>query len=286
MKTRPVLIALMLSLLLWAIGLYSCHGAPGAAEAPGLSRIGTSKVFDPHPQNLHFQNSQHICFVPEWDSPKLIFSLTKRPYIQNKLVNSYTKLNWGNMIYGYARVSREDQDLRRQITALEQAGCEQIISEKMSGANTKRPEYNRLLSLLQPGDTVIVVKLDRFGRSMSHLVQILSEFNDRKIGFKSLGDSIDISTANGRLMLGILASFAEFERELIRERTLDGLAQARRNGKELGRPKQDKSSQQAQFDQLVIEQKTALEIMSMMNIKTWKYYQFKTNSQIGNNQNT
>jgi DNA invertase Pin-like site-specific DNA recombinase len=278
-KTIAYAVACGLSTVLWCMALHSCGGVPGAPNPPGHSQIGTSEILTPTPSTFQFPKSQHKCFVPKWDSSKLISILIKRPYSQNKWVYSHTKLNWGNMIYGYARVSREDQDLRRQITQLEAVGCDEIITEKMSGANTKRPEYMRLLSLLQPGDIVIVVKLDRFGRSMSHLVQTLTDFSKRGIGFKSLGDSIDITTANGRLMLGILASFAEFERELIRERTIDGLAQARRNGKKLGRPELDQSSQQSIFDGYYSAGKTIDEIQGLMNIKRWKAYQFKTNSQ-------
>lgn len=141
------------------------------------------------------------------------------------------------MIIGYARVSTSDQSLDLQVDALEEARCEKIFTEKASGAKRERPELDRMLSELRSGDVLVVWKLDRIGRSLKHLVELVVTLRERGIGFKSLQDPIDTSTAQGRLVFNIFASLAEFEREMIRERTLAGLGSARARGRVGGRPK-------------------------------------------------
>jgi DNA invertase Pin-like site-specific DNA recombinase len=140
------------------------------------------------------------------------------------------------MKIGYARVSTEDQDLRRQIAALEEAGCEQIYTEKISGKTDNRPELNKVLALLQPGDVLVVQKLDRLGRSLSHLLKVVEQLKDRKVHFKSLSDNFDTTTSQGVFIFQVMGAFAELERNMISERTRDGLKVRKAQGMKLGRP--------------------------------------------------
>ncbi|MDP1595380.1 MAG: recombinase family protein [Methylotenera sp.] len=139
------------------------------------------------------------------------------------------------MRIGYARVSTEDQSTSLQIDALKNAGCEQLFEEKVSGKSKDRPELEFCLKVLREGDTLVVWRLDRLGRSLEHLVQIIHELEDRKIGFQSLSESIDTTNAGGKLIFHIFAALAEFERNLIRERTIAGLKAARARGRVGGR---------------------------------------------------
>lgn len=138
--------------------------------------------------------------------------------------------------HGYARVSTADQSLGLQEDALRAAGCARIWTDTASGALTTRPQLDALLDALLPGDTLVVWRLDRLGRSMGHLVTTIDALAERGVGFVSLTEGIDTTTATGRLVLGIFASLAQFERELIRERTKAGLAAARERGSKPGRP--------------------------------------------------
>ena len=139
------------------------------------------------------------------------------------------------MKIGYARVSTRDQNLELQLDALTQAGCELIYQEKASGALAARVELDKLLLQVRPGDTIYIYKLDRLGRSLKHLLDLVADLQRRDIGLISLTDAINTSSAQGRLVLNLFASLAEFERELIRERTLAGLAAARARGRVGGR---------------------------------------------------
>lgn len=137
---------------------------------------------------------------------------------------------------GYARVSTTDQDAQLQHDALTAAGCYRIFTDTASGSLQKRPELEKLLDQLRPGDTLVVWRLDRLGRSIRHLIDQLSELQDRGIEFRSLQENIDTTTSGGRLVFHIFASLAEFERDLITERTNAGLAAARARGRTGGRP--------------------------------------------------
>lgn len=139
-------------------------------------------------------------------------------------------------LIGYARVSTEDQATDPQIEALRAAGCSTIFQDKASGAQRSRPELGRALSALKRGDVLVVARLDRLARSLSHLLEIVEDLEDREIGFRSLGDPIDTTSPQGRLTLQILGAVAEFERQLIRERTRSGLASARAEGRRGGNP--------------------------------------------------
>jgi DNA invertase Pin-like site-specific DNA recombinase len=138
--------------------------------------------------------------------------------------------------FGYARISTGDQDLSLQIDDLKTAGCEQIYTDKVSGRKNERPGLDACLKTLRPGDTLVVWRLDRLGRSMQHLVSIITELKQRSIGFRSLRDgSIDTTTASGEMVFHIFAALAQFEAELIRERTRAGLLAARARGRKGGR---------------------------------------------------
>ena len=141
------------------------------------------------------------------------------------------------MKIGYARVSTLDQNLNLQIDALKNAGCEIIYQEKASGKNKERPELLNLFSKLRTGDTVIVWKLDRLGRSLRDLIDLVAEMQKLGVNFVSIQDSINTETATGRFTFNIFASLAEFEREIISERTKAGLQSARARGRKGGRPK-------------------------------------------------
>lgn len=138
---------------------------------------------------------------------------------------------------GYARVSTEGQNLDLQVDALRRAGCTCIFQEKITGASRKRPALEDALAILRPGDSLVVWKLDRLGRSFQHLVSVIQTLEDDGKGFLSISDAIDTTTSTGKLMFHIIGAIAEFERSLISERTRAGLAAAKRRGKKLGRPR-------------------------------------------------
>lgn len=140
------------------------------------------------------------------------------------------------MKIGYARVSRDDQQLDLQHDALAAAGCERIFSDKMSGAKASRPGLDEALAFARPGDVLVVWRLDRLGRSMSELLRLTAELEANGVGLESLKEKIDTTSAAGRLVFHVFAALAEFERNLIRERTFAGLDAARARGRKGGRP--------------------------------------------------
>ena len=140
------------------------------------------------------------------------------------------------MLFGYARVSTLDQNPALQLDALKLAGCERIFTDEgISGGAIKRPALDKALAALKPGDVLIVWKLDRLGRSLSHLIQITKHLGERDIGFRSLSESIDTTSASGRLLFHIMGALAEFERALITERTRAGMVAAKQRGVKVGR---------------------------------------------------
>jgi DNA invertase Pin-like site-specific DNA recombinase len=139
--------------------------------------------------------------------------------------------------YGYARVSTNGQDLAAQEAELMAAGAAKVFKEKVSGAKTDRAELAKVIRRLEPGDVLVVTRLDRLARSTRDLLNVLATIGEREAGFRSLKDTwADTTTPHGRLMLTILGGLAEFERELIRARTGDGRARAKARGVRFGRP--------------------------------------------------
>lgn len=141
------------------------------------------------------------------------------------------------MKFGYARVSKNDQSLDIQIQKLNHAGCDEIFMEKISGANDDRTELTRLMEKLRRGDSVFVVRLDRLGRRMMKLVELISNFKEKGVEFISLENNIDTTTPLGMVLFNMCAAFSEMERELIRERVKAGLDAAHKKGRRGGRPK-------------------------------------------------
>jgi DNA invertase Pin-like site-specific DNA recombinase len=141
------------------------------------------------------------------------------------------------MLIGYARVSTQDQTLNLQKDALEKIGCTKIFTDTASGATVERKGLEEALSLLREGDTLVVWRLDRLGRTLKHLIETVTDLNSRKIGFKSITENIDTTTSGGKLIFHIFGALAEFERDIIRERTLAGLQAARARGRIGGRRK-------------------------------------------------
>ena len=137
---------------------------------------------------------------------------------------------------GYARVSTVDQDAALQVDALEKAGCDRVFIDTMSGAVAHRPQLDRLLEHARSGDTIVVWRLDRLGRSLRHLITQVQELANRGVGLRSLQESIDTTSPGGRLIFHVFGALAEFERDLITERTTAGLAAARARGRHGGRP--------------------------------------------------
>lgn len=182
------------------------------------------------------------------------------------------------MKIGYARVSTKDQNLDLQIDALKKEGCEKIFHEVVSGAKTERAELERLLSHLREGDILVIWKLDRLGRSLKHLVQLVHELNEKGIGLQSINDPIDTTTSQGRLVFNIFACLAEFERDVIRERTQAGLKAARARGRVGGRPKglSEKAQQKAiAAEALYKDQKLSIaEICKNLSISKATLYKY------------
>ncbi|GIM46827.1 recombinase family protein [Collibacillus ludicampi] len=170
------------------------------------------------------------------------------------------------MRIGYARVSTVDQSLDMQIDALKEAGCERIYTEKESGAKDDRPELERALDNLREGDILVVYKLDRLARSTVKLIMTLDEIQKKGAEFVSLNDKIDTTTAAGKALFGMLAVFAEFERNVIIERTKAGLEAARARGRVGGRPKTDQKKIEKAIKLYDTQQYTVSEITEMTGV--------------------
>ena len=139
-------------------------------------------------------------------------------------------------LIGYARVSTDDQNASLQQDTLKAAGCMKVFTDKASGSLASRPQLDRMLDQLRPGDVVVVWRLDRLGRSLKNLIALVEDLAEKGVGFRSLTENIDTTTNGGKLVFHIFGALAEFERTLIRERTMAGLAAARARGRVGGRP--------------------------------------------------
>lgn len=179
------------------------------------------------------------------------------------------------MKVGYARVSTHDQNLSLQLDALKQAGCEEIYRDQVSGAKAERSGLQDALAYLRRGDTLVVWRLDRLGRSLKHLIEIVTMLEERGIGFRSLQESIDTTTSGGRLVFHIFGALAEFERNLIQERTQAGLQAARARGRKGGRPKALDTRKAALLYQLYDEKKHSIrELCDLMGISKSTLYAY------------
>ncbi|MEO9003947.1 MAG: recombinase family protein [Ginsengibacter sp.] len=171
------------------------------------------------------------------------------------------------MLIGYARVSTKDQDNKAQIDALRNAGCELIFHEKASGGRWDRPELGKLMEQLRKKDIVIVWKLDRLSRSLKDVLMLMEKIQRKEAGFKSLTESIDTTNAAGRMMMQIVGSFAEFEREMLKERTRNGMEAARLQGRIGGRRSKLKADQKKEILKMVKKDKvTAASAARLFNV--------------------
>ena len=177
------------------------------------------------------------------------------------------------MLIGYARVSTSEQNLDSQFDALQEAGCEKIYADKMSGAKADRPELLAALSDVREGDTLVVKKLDRLGRSIKNLIDLVNKLEKKKAGFKSLTENIDTTTSGGRLIFHIFGSLAEFERDIIRDRTKAGLQAARARGRLGGRPRKITNKMIEQMKTLYDANKTPVtEICKSFGVSRSAFY--------------
>ena len=182
------------------------------------------------------------------------------------------------MKIGYARVSTADQHLRMQEDALRQAGCDEIFTDIISGVKKERPGLAKALAYLRKNDTLVIWKLDRLGRSIQHLIQIVNDLQEREIGLHCLQENIDTSTSGGKLIFHIFSALAEFERSLIQERTQTGLRAARARGRLGGRPPLLDNRQVNRMLDLYHEGKTTVaEICKIYNISRPSFYNYLKN---------
>jgi len=179
------------------------------------------------------------------------------------------------MKIGYARVSTQDQKLDLQVDALQNAGCEKIFQEKASGKNNERPELIRMMEQLRKNDILIIWKLDRLGRSLKNLIEIVSELQNMGVELISIQDNVNTSTATGKLTFAIFGALAEFERDIIRERTKAGLAAARARGKRGGRKNVLNDKQVQILKSLSVNNSLSVgEICKQLGISKGTYYNY------------
>lgn len=186
------------------------------------------------------------------------------------------------MKIGYARVSTKDQKLDLQIDALKKAGCEKIFSDVISGTSKERPNLNRMLEQIRKDDVIVIYKLDRLGRSLMHLVTLINDLMNKEIHLLSLNDNIDTTTSQGKLVFNLFAVLAEFERDLIRERTMAGLESARARGRRGGRPKGlSKKAEEISYAVVALYQERKLSVnqiaarLGISKITLYKYLRYR-----------
>ena len=204
--------------------------------------------------------------------------MCKNPY-KNRCVTYQKNLDFYTgdrlMLIGYARISTAEQSMDLQIDALNNAGCEKILRDTASGSKARRPGLDEALGFMREGDTLVVWKLDRLGRSLSHLVQLMDTLQKRGVSFKSLSDGIDTTTPMGKMTFGIFGSLAEFELSLLRERTLAGLKAARARGRNGGRKR---TLNREQIDTMITLYKSrkhsVIAICKQMQISRKSFYNY------------
>jgi len=178
-------------------------------------------------------------------------------------------------IYGYARVSTQQQDLARQLDMLKPYNCTEVLTEKMSGTKAERPELGRLKDKARPGDSIVIESFSRLGRSTKDLIELVEYFENKGVKIISVKENFDTATPQGRLMLTVFQAFSQFERDLIAQRTKEGLESARTRGRKGGRPK-IKDSRIAKALKLYDSKEYSIsEIVEMTGVSQATLYRYK-----------
>ena len=177
-----------------------------------------------------------------------------------------------NYIFGYARVSTEQQNLDRQLDALRRYGCDVIYNEKMTGTKRDRPELSKLLDRMTDGDTVVIESLSRLGRSTKDLIELTELFQSKGVHLVSLKESIDTSTSTGKLLFTLMSAIAQFERDVIADRTREGLKSARARGRAGGRPRTDPAAVRKAVRLYGTQEYTIKEIEELTGVKKSTLY--------------
>src|SRR5699024_4055561 len=183
-------------------------------------------------------------------------------------------INMSNYIYGYARVSTKEQELSRQIDLLQDYNCNEILTEKMTGTKAERPQLNRLKDKIRPGDSIVVESFSRLGRSTKDLIDLVNYFEEREVKLISVKENFDTTTAQGKLTMTVFQAFSQFERDLIVERTKEGLKSARARGRKGGRPRVNQKEIERAISLYDTEQYSISEIESMTNISKATLYRY------------
>lgn len=181
---------------------------------------------------------------------------------------------------GYARVSTIDQDAELQERELRAAGCWRIWTDHTSGVKVVRPQWEALAGQLRRGDTVVVWKLDRFARSLSHLIATIADLDGRGVGLRSLTEPIDTTTPAGRLLMHVVGAMAEFERELLRERTIAGMQAAREAGKRIGRPRVLNDERIAEARRMLSEGRSSASVARVLDVSRSSLYRALAESRV------
>ena len=183
-------------------------------------------------------------------------------------------------IYGYARVSTRQQELDRQLDLLKDYNCNEILTEKMSGTKSDRPELNRLKDKLRPGDVVVVESFSRLGRSTKDLIDLVNYFEEINVKLISIKEKFDMSTPQGKLMMTVFQAFSQFERDLIVQRTKEGLKSARARGRKGGRPQVNEKEIRKAVNLYNTEQYSVKEIVEMTGISRATLYRYIEKEQL------
>lgn len=186
-----------------------------------------------------------------------------------------------NFVFGYARVSTEQQNLDRQIDMLEKYGVDHIYNEKMTGTKRNRPELEKLLERLTEGDTVVVESLSRLGRSTKDLIWLMETFNGRGVNLVSLKESIDTTSSTGKLLFTLMSALAQFERDVLADRTKEGLAAARARGRKGGRPAVDKDNMRRAIRLYKTKEYSVKEITELTGVKGSTLYKYIASTKNG-----
>ena len=180
-----------------------------------------------------------------------------------------------NYIYGYARVSTQQQDLIRQLDMLKQYNCIEVLTEKISGVKAERPELNRLKDKVRPGDSIVIESFSRLGRSTRDLIELVEHFENKGVKLISIKENFDTATPQGKLMLTVFQAFSQFERDLIVQRTKEGLESARARGRKGGRPRVKDSRINKALKLYDSKEYSISEIVEMTGVSQATLYRYK-----------